>query len=165
MTGIQFIITSVSESHCLVGFFDPTLPPPSLAESNNSMFFFEKQKQTFAHQQEVSSLGENYFLVVDYEDEVSSEDEQDSINEKLKSLIAESRILAKCDVIIKKNDENVIDLMHNSSKDADIVFLGLALPEKNSEEEFAENLNKLVVGFKSTILVRNAESTQGELIE
>ena len=87
------------------------------------------------------------------------------MNEKLKSLIAESRILAKCDVIIKKNDENVIDLMHNSSKDADIVFLGLALPEKNSEEEFAENLNKLVVGFKSTILVRNAESTQGELIE
>jgi len=96
---------------------------------------------------------------------VSAEDEQDSTNEKLKSLIAESRILAKCDVIIKKKDENVIDLMHNSSNDADIVFLGLALPEKNREEEFAENLDKLVVGFKSTILVRNAESTQGELIE
>ncbi len=87
------------------------------------------------------------------------------MNEKLKTLIAESRISAKCDVIIKKTNENVIDIMHNSSKDADIVFLGLALPEKNSEEEFAENLDKLVVGFKSTILVRNAESTQGELIE
>ncbi len=96
---------------------------------------------------------------------VSSEDEQNPMNEKLKTLITESRISAKCDVIIKKTNENVIDIMHNSSKDADIVFLGLALPEKNNEEEFAENLDKLVVGFKSTILVRNAESTQGELIE
>ena len=96
---------------------------------------------------------------------VSSEEEQNPMNEKLNSLIDESRISAKCDVIIKKNDENVIDLMHNSSKNADIVFLGLALPEKNNEEEFAENLDKLVVGFKSTILVRNAESTQGELLE
>jgi amino acid transporter len=96
---------------------------------------------------------------------VSSEDEQNPMNEKLKSLIAESRISAKCDVIIKKINENVIDLMHNSSKDADIVFIGLALPEKNSEEEFTENLDKLVIGFKSTILVRNAESTQGELLE
>ena len=87
------------------------------------------------------------------------------MNEKLKTLIAESRISAKCDVIIKKVNENVIDIMHNSSKDADIVFIGLALTGKNSEEEFAENLDKLVVGFKSTILVRNAESTQGELIE
>ena len=96
---------------------------------------------------------------------VSSEDEQNPMTEKLKSLIAESRISAKCDVIIKKNNENVIDIMHSSSEDADIVFLGLALPEKNSEEEYAENLDKLVVGFNSTILVRNAESTQGELLE
>lgn len=96
---------------------------------------------------------------------VSSADKQEPMNEKLKSLIAESRIAAKCDVIVKKKDENVIDLMHNTSKDADIVFLGLALPVKNSEEGFAENLDKLVIGFKSTILVRNAESTQGELIE
>lgn len=96
---------------------------------------------------------------------VSSEDEQNPMNEKLKTLIAESRISAKCDVIIKKINENVIDIMHHSSKDADIVFLGLGLPEKNSEEEFAENLDELVVGFKSTILVRNAESTHGELIE
>ena len=96
---------------------------------------------------------------------VSSEDEQDTMNEKLKALIAESRILAKHDVLIKKKNENVIDLMHNSSKDADIVFIGLALPEKNSKKEFADNIDKLVAGFKSTILVRNAESTQGELIE
>ncbi len=96
---------------------------------------------------------------------VSSEDEKNPMIEKLKTLITELRIPAKCDVIIKKINENVIDIMHNSSKDANIVFLVLVLPENNSEEEFAENLDKLVVGFNSTILVRNAESIQGELIE
>ncbi len=96
---------------------------------------------------------------------VSSQDEQQPMNEKLESLITESRISASCDVILKKVDENVTNIMHNSSKDADIVFLGLALPERNNEEVFAEDLDRLVVGFKSTILVRNAESTQGELIE
>jgi hypothetical protein len=55
--------------------------------------------------------------------------------------------------------------MHRSSEDADIVFLGLALPEKSYDVNFAKNLNELVIGFNSTILVRNAESTQGELIE
>ena len=45
-----------------------------------------------------------------------------------------------------------------------IVFIGLGLPKLGNEIEFAENLDKLVVGFKSTILVRNAESTDGGLI-
>ncbi len=96
---------------------------------------------------------------------VSSEPEQEPMKEKLRSLIDDSRISATCDVILKKTEEDAVDLMHKSSKDADLVFLGLALPEKNNVEGFAENLDKLVVGFKSTILVRNAESTQGELIE
>jgi hypothetical protein len=96
---------------------------------------------------------------------VSTEEEQNPMAEKLKSLMDESRISAKCDVILNNNNEDVIELMHKSSKDADIVFVGLGLPEMNREIEFAENLDKLVIGFKSTILVRNAESTEGELIE
>ena len=85
--------------------------------------------------------------------------------ERLKALIAESRMPAECDVLLNDNNENVIDLMHEWSKDADIVFLGLALPDSRDNMEFAEKLDKLVTGFKSTILVRNAESTQGALIE
>lgn len=96
---------------------------------------------------------------------VSTEEEQDPMCEKLKALIAESRMSIETDVILNKDKENVTDLMHRSSKDADIVFLGLPLPEKTDDTEFAERLDKLVTGFNSTILVRNAESTQGELIE
>jgi len=96
---------------------------------------------------------------------VSTEEEQKLMSEKLKTLIVESRMSAESDVILNKNKENVIELMHRSSKDADIVFIGLALPELSNEIEFAESLDKLVSGFNSTILVRNVESTEGELIE
>ncbi|MEA1875857.1 MAG: Na-K-Cl cotransporter [Bacteroidota bacterium] len=96
---------------------------------------------------------------------VSTEEEVKPMAEKLKALIAESRMSAECDVLLNDNKEDVIDLMHEWSKDADIVFLGLALPESRDSIEFAERLDKLVIGFKSTILVRNAESTQGALIE
>ncbi len=96
---------------------------------------------------------------------VTTEEEQVVMNEKLKTLLTESRMTAESAVILNKNNENVADLMHRSSKDADIVFLGMALPEVSHDIEFAKKLNKLVTGFSSTILVRNAESTQGELIE
>ncbi|MCK5820970.1 MAG: amino acid permease [Bacteroidales bacterium] len=96
---------------------------------------------------------------------VSTKDEQEPMREKLKMLIADSRMSVETDVILRKDNESVIDLMHQSSKDADIVFLGFALPESKDDTEFAERLDKLVTGFRSAILVRNAESTQGELIE
>jgi len=101
---------------------------------------------------------------------VSSEEEQNPMEEKLKTLVDESRISVECNVILNKNNEDVIELMHKSSKDADIVFVGLMLPKLSNKTDsslidFAEKLDKLVIGFNSTILVRNAESTEGELIE
>ena len=95
---------------------------------------------------------------------VNSEEEQATMNEKLQLLMSESRISAETNVILNKNNDDVIELMHRSSKDANIVFLGLSLPELSSEIEFAERLDRLVVGFNSAILVKNAES-EGELIE
>ncbi|MEA3446152.1 MAG: amino acid permease [Bacteroidota bacterium] len=96
---------------------------------------------------------------------VSGKAEQKTMNEKLKTLINESRILAESDVILNNNNEDVIELMHKTSKNSDIVFVGLAQPELNHELEYAERLEKLIIGFKATILVRNGESTHGELIE
>jgi hypothetical protein len=96
---------------------------------------------------------------------VDTEADKETMSEKLKSLIEESRMSAETAVIVNENMENVNDLMHRSSSDADLVFLGMALPDKRNDIEFLTKLDKLVTGFKSTILVRNAESTQGELIE
>ena len=96
---------------------------------------------------------------------VSTEEEKSPMEDKLKHLLVESRLTAETSVILNNDNQNVMELMHASSKDADIVFLGLALPGIRDDIKFAESLDKLVRGFSSTILVRNAESTQGELIE
>ncbi|MBL6964342.1 MAG: amino acid permease [Bacteroidetes bacterium] len=96
---------------------------------------------------------------------VSVEKEQKPMFEKLKTLIADSRMPVETDVILNNNSADTTELMHQSSKDADIVFLGLALPVLKNDSDFSARLDKLVVGFNATILVRNAESTQGELIE
>ncbi|MBT3422388.1 MAG: amino acid permease [Bacteroidetes bacterium] len=96
---------------------------------------------------------------------VNDKELQDPMCDKLKTLIADSRMTVETDVILNRNIENVTELMHRSSKDADIVFLGLALPVLKNDSDFATQLDKLVLGFNATILVRNAESTQGELIE
>ena len=96
---------------------------------------------------------------------IYSESEQIIMNKKIKTLISDSRISAESDVILNKEKKDVTELMHRTSKNANIVFLGLALPESGSEIEYAEKLDKLVSGFKAAILVRNVEFSAGKLIE
>lgn len=96
---------------------------------------------------------------------VFTQEKQRSMQEKLRALLAESRIRANSEVILNKQKEDVTEMMHRLSKDADIVFLGLGLSQLTFEPAFAEKLDKMVRGFNATILVRNAESTEGELIE
>ena len=96
---------------------------------------------------------------------VYSEAEQVAMNKKLKDLISESRISAESEAILNKDKKDLTELMHRISANADIVFLGLSISESGNEIEYAEGLDKLVSGFKATILVRNAESNEGKLIE
>lgn len=96
---------------------------------------------------------------------VASKEEQQPMFEILQSMISESRITAESEVILNEKNEDVPELMHRMSKDVDIVFLGLGLSKVNFQPEYAEKLDRLVKGFNSTILVRNAELTEGELIE
>ena len=96
---------------------------------------------------------------------VFTKEEQKSMQEKLGAMLSESRIRAKSDVILNRQNEDVTEMMHRLSKDADIVFLGLGLSQLTFESAFAEKLDKMVRGFNATILVRNAESTEGELID
>jgi len=96
---------------------------------------------------------------------VSTKEEQLTMKEKLNTLISESRMSAVGDVILNNKNEDITDLMHRSSKDSDVVFLGIAQSKLCTDETFTKNLDRLVTGFNSTILVRNAESTDGELIK
>ncbi|MDY6967186.1 MAG: amino acid permease [Spirochaetota bacterium] len=95
---------------------------------------------------------------------VENESEMDEVTSSLASLIPETRIKADTEVIVKPSNSTTIDIMHNYSKNADIVFLGLNDPEPGSESEYAQWLNKMISGFKTTIFVRNASEFAGDLI-
>lgn len=84
---------------------------------------------------------------------------------KINNMMEEARIAAVADVIVKERDTSYIDMIHNASTAADIVFLGLGLPEPGREEEFAERLRIMVSGLPAVIMVRSAESLIGQLIE
>ncbi len=81
-----------------------------------------------------------------------------------RELIPETRIKAETDVIIKPADKTVFEIMQSGSKDADIVFLGLMVPQPGNESEYARRLIELSSGFKTTIFVLNAGEFAGRLI-
>ncbi|MBU4494337.1 MAG: hypothetical protein KJ874_03450, partial [Acidobacteria bacterium] len=73
-------------------------------------------------------------------------------------------IRAETEVIVKPPDRTVTQVMHQCSRMADIVFLGLNDTEPGTEEDYARRLTEMVKGFKTTILVRNAGEFAGDLI-
>lgn len=95
---------------------------------------------------------------------IVSADEREAMSRSLAELIPEVRIEAETEVLLKPADKTVMQFMHEKSRDADIVFLGLAEPDIGAEEAYAEGLTRMVEGFNTTILVRNAHEFAGELI-
>jgi hypothetical protein len=95
---------------------------------------------------------------------VSNESKRESAEADLRALIPETRIRAVPEVIVKPADRSVVDVMHETSRSADIVFLGLMDPEPGTEAENAERLAVMASGFNTTIFVRNAGEFAGHLI-
>ncbi|UCE17997.1 MAG: amino acid permease [Gemmatimonadota bacterium] len=95
---------------------------------------------------------------------VLQQEEREHMTANLNTLIAETRIRAKPEVIIKPPNRTVLEVMHALSHEADIVFLGLMEPKPGEEPEYAARLMKMVSGFNTTIFVRNAGEFAGHLI-
>jgi len=82
----------------------------------------------------------------------------------LEKMIQEIRIKAEPRVIVKPKEKSVTRIIHEYSHDADIVFMGLNLPEPGDEKEYVKRLDELSRGLKTTVFVRNGEEFAGELI-
>jgi len=82
----------------------------------------------------------------------------------LNKLVPSTRIKAETEVIIKPPDKTIVQVMHEQSRYADMVFLGLREPEPGSESEYADRLNEMVKGFNTVIFVHNAGEFAGHLI-
>jgi len=82
----------------------------------------------------------------------------------LNKLIPEIRIDVEVDVAIRSSEMSVREMIHHKSADADLVMMGLEIPEEDEEEDYAKRLTALVEGLGNFFLVRNSSLFIGELI-
>lgn len=83
---------------------------------------------------------------------------------RLAELLRRSRIDATPEVINNPDDTPVTDIIHEHSKDADIVFLGLREPPKGDELAYAERLAELVGDLPTVVMVRASGPFAGHLL-
>jgi len=82
----------------------------------------------------------------------------------LEQLVPEIRIEANISVMLKDEKVSVREMIHKTSADADLVLLGLALPEVGEEDAYAQRLYDMVEGLKNWFLVRNGSLFIGDLV-
>ncbi len=92
------------------------------------------------------------------------EEERERQSQSLEAMLTEVRIEAHTDIIMKRADQSIADVIHTHSVDADMVFLGLQEPSPGTESDYARRLEELASGLKTTIFVRNAGEFAGKLI-
>jgi amino acid transporter len=92
------------------------------------------------------------------------EEERERQLESLARLLPETRIGAESEVIVKPADRGIAEVMHEVSREASIVFLGLQEPSPGQEAEVADRITELAEGFPTTIFVRSAGEFAGQLI-
>lgn len=95
---------------------------------------------------------------------VNNEEERERMKESLSELMHHVRIEADTEIIIRSTDQFIYDIIRSSSASADIVFIGLMIPQRGEETAYAERLIELSEGLKSVIFVRNASKFSGSLV-
>ena len=86
---------------------------------------------------------------------VDDEQEKEIMTEGIKKILPKARIDAKVIVSIKKPNEEFTTVLHRKSGFADIVFLGLGIPELGQEEIMARNMVRFCDGLKRVVFVKN----------
>ena len=82
----------------------------------------------------------------------------------LENLIREIRIDADIVVSAKPQDRTVLDVMREESGDADMVLLGLAIPEEGEEAVYAERMTEIARALPNCFFVYNGSLFIGELV-
>ncbi len=93
-----------------------------------------------------------------------SPEERDAQLAGLSELIPEVRIDADTEVILLPEGGDLFEVVHDRSRGADLVILGMSDPAPGTEEAYATRLAELSEGLRTTIFVRNAGRFAGRLI-
>ncbi len=92
------------------------------------------------------------------------EEDREFMLENVTEMINEVRIKAEPRIIIKPSDKSITEVIHENSRSANLVFMGLKLPQEGEEKDYVNRLEELSDGLKTTIFVRNSEEFAGEMI-
>ena len=92
------------------------------------------------------------------------EEDREFMLKNVNEMINEVRIKAEPRIIIKPNDKSITEVIHENSRNANLVFMGLKLPQDGEEKDYVNRLEELSDGLKTTIFVRNSEEFAGEMI-
>jgi len=65
---------------------------------------------------------------------------------------------------VPSNGRNFQQVVAEVSKDADLVFIGLNIPEPGSERQYANWLRKTATNLDNVIFVRNGSEFAGKLV-
>ena len=88
----------------------------------------------------------------------------DALSERIDTMLRDTRIQAESAVLVQPKDRTPVEVIHETSRDADVVFLGLGECNAGEEAQYAERLTSLVAGLPTTILVRSAGPFAGKLL-
>ena len=83
----------------------------------------------------------------------------------LQGMLKQIRIEAQCDVFIKPEGTSISDLIQSRSTQADVVFLGLAIPEVGEEIQYVQRLESLAGDLQVVFFVKNSCLFVGKLLE
>ena len=84
----------------------------------------------------------------------------------LARFLPEIRISAEAQVMLIPDDRTVREIIHEHSAAADVVFLGLSIPESHEDlPAYAERLAELVTPLRTTFVVKNSSLFVGTLIQ
>jgi solute carrier family 12 (potassium/chloride transporter), member 4/6 len=82
----------------------------------------------------------------------------------LDEMISAARIGATYEVIRKPEGQTIQEIIHDRSKDADVVFLGLKAIEPDEAEAQVDRLLKQMSALQTVLLVRNSGPFRGQLL-
>ena len=96
----------------------------------------------------------------------SSELMKANIENNLKRLIPAIRIHAQAQVMMHPKDRRVRDIIHETSRDTDVVFLGIDVPQNAEElEAYAARLEDFSAPLRTVFFVKNASLFVGKLVQ
>lgn len=95
---------------------------------------------------------------------VKTEAEKKEAELSLSNIINSVRIKAEAEVLVNVNNLSIAEMIKTNTKEADLTFMGLMIPESGYEVDESKKLMELSEGLQSVVFVRNASEFSGKLL-